>query len=88
MHIRELANEFHISERTVRRDRALLECSYPISSIRGRYYSGVHAAEGWYLNRLFMSERQESLLRRLFPKLALEDQPIMQSILDTFSLPR
>ena len=36
-----LAHEFHVSSATIRRDIAVLTCSYPIETVCGRYGGGV-----------------------------------------------
>ena len=45
--IKNLAEEFGVSERTIRTDIEVLSCSYPIETVRGRYGGGVKVAD-WY----------------------------------------
>ena len=44
-----LAHEFHVSSATIRRDIAVLTCSYPIETVCGRYGGGVRIADGYLL---------------------------------------
>ena len=85
--IQELMNEFHISDRTARRDVELLACSYPITSTAGRYGAGIHAMDGWYISRRYFHDDQEALLRKLLPGLQPEDQKTMERILTAFAKP-
>ena len=39
--VENLASEFGVSEKTIRRDIEELSCSYPIETVRGRYGGGV-----------------------------------------------
>ena len=48
---RNLAFEFQVSRETIRQDIAVLMCSYPIETVRGRYGGGIKIADGFYLYR-------------------------------------
>ena len=85
--VQELMTEFNISDKTVRRDVELLSCSYPIITKTGRHGAGVYAMDGWYIDRRYLHDDQEALLRELHPKLLPEQQETMQSILDAFAKP-
>lgn len=87
VHIRQIMNEFNISNATVRRDVELLACSYPIITSVGRNVGGIHAMDGWYIGRRYLHSDQEALLRELLPRLLPEQQETMQSILDAFAKP-
>ena len=41
-----LAHEFHVSSATIRRDIAVLTCSYPIETVCERYGGGGRVADG------------------------------------------
>ena len=82
----EIADEFKISYRTVRRDVEILSCSYPIETVQGNG-GGIRVADGWYLSKTYLCDEDEEMLRRLLPGLQPEDQKTMQSILDAFAKP-
>ncbi len=48
---RNLAFEFQVSRETIRQDIAVLMCSYPIETVRGRHGGGIKIADGFYLYR-------------------------------------
>lgn len=83
----EIADEFTISYRTVRRDVEILSCSYPIETVQGNG-GGIRVADGWYIGRRYLHSDQEALLRELLPGLQPEDQKTMQRILDAFAKPK
>lgn len=85
-----LANEFNVSERTIRRDIAVLMCSYPIETVCGGHGGGVRIADGFYLNsqshnRQFLTHKQTALLRKLSGQLEGEDLDTINSILVQFA---
>ena len=49
--VENLASEFGVSEKTIRRDIEELSCSYPIETVRGRYGGGVKVADWYHQNR-------------------------------------
>lgn len=80
-----LAFEFNVSRRTIRRDIAILMCSYPIETIRG-YGGGVKIADGYYYShRKSLNKKQTALLRRLRVQLEDADLEIIDSILIQFA---
>lgn len=81
-----LAHEFHVSSATIRRDIAVLTCSYPIETVCGRYGGGVRVADGYYLYRNILTPQQAALLQRLRDQLDGEDRIILNSILFQFAL--
>lgn len=85
-----LANEFNVSERTIRRDIAALMCSYPIETVCGGHGGGVKIADGFYLNsqshnRQLLTPKQAALLRKLSGLLEGEDLDTLNSILFQFA---
>lgn len=85
-----LANEFNVSERTIRRDIAVLMCSYPIETVCGGHGGGVRIADGFYLNiqshnRQFLTPKQTALLQRLCSQLEGDDLDTLNSILLQFA---
>ena len=82
-----LANEFNVSKMTIRRDIAVLMCSYPVETVHGGRHGGVRVADGYYLNhsRKSLSQKQTALLRRLRDQSVAEDRDIINSILVQFA---
>ena len=79
-----LAFEFKVSRRTIRRDVAILMCSYPIETSRG-YGGGVSVADGYYLYRRTLNKKQVALLIRLRVQLEGDDLDTLNSILRLFA---
>ncbi len=63
--IRNLASEFGVSERTIRRDIEVLSLNEPIYTQSGRYGCGVYVAEGYSMTRMYMSDEELTLLHKL-----------------------
>ena len=85
-----LAREFNVSKMTIRRDVAVLMCSYPIETVHGGRHGCVRVIEGYYLNhrssvRKALSPKQTDLLRRLRDQLADDDRDTINSILAQFA---
>ena len=81
-----LANEFHVSLRTICYDIDELARNYPIVTTRGKYKGGVKIADGYRLDRKYLNPKQQHLLKRLSKTLSGEDRNIMESILRDFTL--
>ena len=84
--IKHLAEEFQVSERTIKYDIEELTLTYPINTIRGRYGGGVKVKDGYYVGRNYLKPAQENLLLKLLPSLSEKDTETMNSILKDFSL--
>ena len=82
---RNLAFEFQVSRETIRQDIAVLMCSYPIETVRGRHGGGVKIADGFYLYRKKLTARQAALLVKLSAQLAGDDLATIDSILRQFA---
>ena len=80
-----LAQEFGVSERTIKRDIDTLSLSYPIETIRGNG-GGVKIRNGYTLNQKFLKPAQQELLERLRTTLSGQDLAIMESIFNDFAL--
>ena len=84
--MKNLANELHVSLRTICYDIDELARNYPIVAIRGKYKGGVRIADGYRLDRKYLNHEQQRLLKRLSKTLSGEDRNIMESILRDFTL--
>lgn len=85
--MKNLSDEFGVSVRTIYYDLEVLQCSYPIVTIRGGG-GGVRVMDGFYLGMKYMTNEQTALLEKLSETLSGNELSTMQSILKTFSNPR
>ncbi len=86
--IPEIMREFSISKSTVLRDlEALAETmSYYTTSGKG---GGIHAMDGWYSSKRYLTDEQERFLERIRLGLNAEEDSIMlDSILLAFGRPK
>ena len=79
-----LAAEFGVSERTIRRDIEILTCRHPLETVCGRYGGGVRVEEGYYLDSRRMSVKQTDLLLRQAKCLQGEDKETILQIIAQF----
>lgn len=80
-----LAEEFGVNEKTIRRDIEELACSYPIETVRGRYGGGVKVLDWYHRNVRMLSPEQAALLKKLAPGLEGRDLEVMNSIITQFA---
>lgn len=83
--IHNLAREFDVSERTIRRDIEVLSYTEPIYTQPGRYYGGVYVVDGYTIDRMYMSEIDLSILHKL-AKAAEANLPCQLSSTELLSL--
>ncbi|MBO5286932.1 MAG: DeoR family transcriptional regulator [Clostridia bacterium] len=82
--IENLASEFNVSERTIRRDIAILSISYPIYTQSGKYRGGVYMIDGFYLDRMYMSEAELEVMKKLYAMIENGQTELSQSEKETF----
>lgn len=63
--ISNLAYEFGVSERTILRDIEVLSITEPIYTQCGRHGGGVYVTEDYYMQRMYMSEKELKVLHKL-----------------------
>lgn len=80
-----LAFEFGVSKRTIENDVLMLSLEYPIYTTRGNG-GGIRVAEGYRLDRKYLTDKQSELLERLSAGLSGEDLEVMNTIFKTFRL--
>ena len=80
-----LAHEFGVNEKTIRRDIEELTCSYPIETVRGRYGGGVKVSDWYRPTRTTLCPEQMQLLKKLAPSLNDTDLATMNSIISQFA---
>lgn len=64
--ISNLAEEFGVSERTIRRDIEVLSYTEPLYTQTGRYYGGVYVVDGYTMDRMYFSEDETRVLHKLY----------------------
>lgn len=64
--IRNLASEFGVSTRTVQRDIEALSRTEPIYTQFGKYGGGVYVVEGYYIDRIYMTNSELDVLKKLY----------------------
>lgn len=83
--VKNLAEEFGVSEKTIRTDIEVLACSYPIETVRGRHGGGIYVADWYHRGRKTLSPEQAALLKKLAPSLEGHDLEVMNSIINQFA---
>ncbi len=64
--ISNLASEFGVSVRTIQRDVDLLSRTEPIYTQAGKYGGGVYVVDGYSAERIYMTEAETALLRKVY----------------------
>ena len=64
--IANLASEFDVSERTIRRDIEFLMRTEPIYTQPGRYGGGVYAMDTYTMDRMYFREDELNVVLKLF----------------------
>ena len=62
--ISNLALEFDVSERTIRRDVEILSYTEPIYTQSGRYGGGVYVTDNYTLDRMYFGPSEETIIRK------------------------
>lgn len=77
-----LANEFNVSYRTLRRDIEALSSYIPIYTQNGRYGGGVYMVEGYSMDNIYMNEDELILLNKIFSILSTSETFLCEHELD------
>lgn len=64
--VNNLAFEFGVSARTIRRDIEALSLKEPIYTRTGRYGGGIYVTDGYYIDRMYMSDEESKVLVKIF----------------------
>ena len=78
-----LAAEFSVTERTIRRDIDILSNDYPIYTEQG-HGGGVRVRNGFYTDHRHLTATESDLLRRLAATASTDDKSVIDGILATF----
>ena len=71
--IANLAVEFAVSERTIRRDIEILSTSEPIYTQTGRYGGGVYIMDDYHMSKAYFREAETMTLQKILACLERED---------------
>ena len=63
--ISNLAFEFGVSERTIRRDIEILSLTEPIYTQTGRYAGGIYIVDNYKMDQMYMEEDELSVLKKV-----------------------
>ena len=81
-----LAFEFSVNRRTIRRDIETLSISFPFYTTKGTG-GGVHVVEGFRLGMKYLTDKQYTVLKDVSERLSGEEQTVVMEILKTFAYP-
>ena len=90
-----LATVFGVSIRTIQRDVEALSLTEPIYAQSGRYNGGVYVLDEYIMNRIFMSEKEKNVLKKIYAmisephenQLTKDEINVLKSIIDKYSKP-
>ena len=86
--IENLAFEFSVNERTIRRDIVELSLSYPIYTKAGMYESGVYIDPDYFLHKQYLKSNEQECLEEVLKIVNPEQQKILNTILKKYSRPK
>ena len=91
-----LAIEFNVSERTIRRDIAELSLEEPIYTQTGRYSGGVYVLDNYNFDRMYFKNEEENVIKKIYQCIkektvcALTDneEKVLETLLRDYSKPK
>ncbi len=89
-----LASEFGVSERTIRRDIEALSLTEPIYTQTGRYGGGIYVLDGYQIDRMYMTDQELAVLGKtlkvtiMYNALSADEIIILKSIIDKYTKPQ
>ena len=83
--VENLAHEFNVGEKTIRRDVEKLSLSYPIETVRGRYGGGIKLATWYRPYRRTLAPEQSDAIRKAAQFLEGKEKQALLSVLAQFS---
>ena len=86
--IKELMRDFGVGRETIKRDIAAISEITSFYTTPGKG-GGIHAVDGWYASKRYLTAEQEDLLERLTDGLQTDsDKHLMETILSAFAMPK
>ncbi len=88
-----LAFEFGVSERTIRRDIDYLSLDNPIYTQKGKYGGGVYVLDDYTMERMYMHDFEIKVLKKLYTVakgndlLPVAELEILEHIISSYSKP-
>ena len=84
-----LASEFGVSERTIRRDLEIMSLCEPIRTATGRYGGGVYVVDSYRSRKSYLDQGQRAALIKVLEHRSLTetDEGALRCLLAEFSLP-
>ena len=85
----DLANEFNVSIRTIKRDIDEITFFIPIYVKSGRYDGGVYVAKNYKMGRMYMTSEETDLLKKVKTivsnKLSEKENSMLEYIINNYS---
>ena len=93
--IANLAQEFGVSERTVRRDIEVLSLSEPIYTQAGLYGGGVYVMDDYFMDRMYFKDSEAAVLNKLLEReesgvgrmLSLSEISVLKNLIADYTKP-
>ena len=89
--VQNLAAEFGVSERTIRRDIEILSETAPIYTQSGRHAGGVYVVDGYSVDRMYMTDAETGVLCKLYDSaqavLSKQETELLHRIITNYRLP-
>lgn len=84
-----LALEFGVSLRTVRRDIEALSLEAPIRTVQGRYGGGVYILDTYSYHKKFLNQEQIEVIKKTIEQRTLteKDKQVLRILLTDFTKP-
>lgn len=82
-----LAKKFKVSLVAITRDIDALSVYAAIVSVRGRY-GGVFLLSGYSDTKLYLTRKEENLLRGFLEKISDKEKSLLENVLYKFSMPK
>ena len=82
-----LAFEFKVNRRTIRRDIEILSITFPFYTTKGTG-GGIHVVEGFKLGMKYLTKEQEEFLESILDNYIELERKILEEILNTFRMPK
>ena len=90
-----LASELGVSIRTIQRDIDILSTTEPIYTKTGKYAGGVYVVEGYSMDRMYMTDTELNVLKKLYISsynnislITKDEKKILEGLISQYSKPK
>ena len=90
-----LASELGVSIRTIQRDIDILSTTEPIYTQAGKYTGGVYVVEGYSMDRMYMTDTELKVLKKLYISsdnnislITKDEKKILEGLISQYSKPK